>query len=153
MKQYGVVIESSPGEAIVALSGADGCRTCGGRDGCGILCSGMRKRRDVRVLNPLGATAGDRVEVELAPAAALALSGALFLVPVVFLVAALALSPGGGEGSGSSAWALGSLAAGLAAALALSKLLSRRKGFQMRITAVLGRADAACGGEGDDTAR
>lgn len=153
MKQYGVVIESSAGEALVALSGADGCRTCDGREGCGILCSGMRERREVRVLNPRGATAGDRVEVELPPAAALALSGALFLLPVVFLIASLALSPDGGAGSGSSARALVSLAAGLATALWLSRLLSRRKGFQMRITAVLGREDAAPGGKGDETAR
>ncbi len=153
MKQYGMVVESSGGEALVALSGADGCSACGGREGCGILCSGMRKSREVRVLDPLGSKAGDRVEVELAPAAALMLSGTLFLLPVASLVIVLLLSPGDGTGSGDSVRALCGLAAGLAAALALSKLLSRSRGFQMRITAVLRRAEVADGGEGDDKTR
>lgn len=144
MRQNGIVRETrdSDGMALVALMGADGCATCSSKGGCGIFCSSPGGSKEAWVANPVEAARGDRVEVELAPAASLALSGALFIVPVAVLVISLALLPSGASPSRTAVHALAGLVLGVAAGVVSSKLVSRKRSFDLKIVSVIGSGPA-----------
>lgn len=144
MRQNGIVKETNEGDgtALVALMGADGCATCSSKGGCGIFCSAAGGSKEAWVANPVGAARGDRVEVELAPAASLALSGALFIVPVAVLVISLALLPSGASPSRTAVHALAGLVLGVTSGVIASRLVSKRSGFDLKIVSVIGSGSA-----------
>lgn len=143
MRQNGIVKETrDDGMALVALMGADGCAACSSKGGCGIFCSSAGGSKEAWVANPAGAGIGDRVEVELAPAASLALSGALFIVPVAVLVLSLALLPSGASSSRTAVHALAGLVIGVAAGVVSSKLLAGKRSFDLKIVSVIGTEPA-----------
>ncbi len=138
MRQNGIVKDTKEGMALVSLMGADGCATCSGKGGCGIFCSSGGGSREEWVANPAGAVRGDRVEVELAPHASLALAGALFVLPVVVLALSLALLPPGAEPGRTAVHAVAGLALGILSGVIVSRVLSRRKGFDLKIVSIVG---------------
>ncbi len=103
----------------------------------------------MEVLDPVGASPGDIVEIELPPGRAVLLISLFFLLPVAGLLAGLLLGSGGGAGRTALAAFLGG-AGGMITGLAVSSRLSREEGFAMRTVAIVGRAPAD--GVGDDPA-
>ncbi len=138
MRQNGIVKRTGDdGKALVALMGADGCAACSSKGGCGIFCSSGGPK-EAWVANEAGASQGDRVEIELSPHASLALSGSLFVVPVIVLAASLALLPSGASSGRTAMHALAGLVLGIASGVLLSRSLSKKRGFDLKIVSIVG---------------
>jgi positive regulator of sigma E activity len=139
VKQNGIVRSAEGGSALVVLTGSEGCASCSGRGSCGILSGGARKPREVRVLDPIGASPGDLVELELPPQRALLAIFLLFILPVIGLLAALLVTPSSASQPVRALYVLGGMAVGILLGTTIARAHSRSKDFDMSITAVLGR--------------
>ncbi len=138
MRQNGIVKRTGDdGRALVALMGADGCAACSSKGGCGIFCSSGGPK-EAWVANEAGASQGDRVEIELSPRACLALSGAMFIVPVIVLVVSLALLPPGADSVRTAIHALAGLVLGIASGVLLSRAMSKKRDFDLKIVSIIG---------------
>lgn len=148
MQQNGIVRRVTGDRALVLLSGSDGCATCAGKQGCGVLCGSSKRSVEVWASNDCGAAPGDIVDLELKPSSALLLVFLLFILPVLFLVGALLLVP---ETLSRAVRAMASLAAmlaGLGAGATAAKLISSAKGYELHVKAVTGTAEGGAREEG-----
>jgi positive regulator of sigma E activity len=139
MKQNGIVRSSEGGKALVVLTGSEGCASCSGRSSCGIMCGSSRKPHEAGVRDPIGALPGDLVEVELPPKRALLAIFLLFILPVLGLLTALLVTPQSASQPVRALYVLGGMAVGIASGMAIARIQSRSRNFDMSITAVLGR--------------
>ena len=100
MQQTAMVMRTAPGEALVRGRRASACGGCAGKSACGTLGSWFERYAEMRVADPLGASPGDEVVIEVGEGeflrAALRLYGAPMLGFFVagFGVRALALAAG-----------------------------------------------------------
>jgi positive regulator of sigma E activity len=137
MKQNAMVRTVDGARALVVLTGAEGCSTCAGKGGCGILCSSGRKPKEAWAVNRSGAREGDLVEVELDPGASIALIASFFVTPVAGMLVALALQPEGLSGGVAALWSIGGFVAGLILGIATARYLTVRKSFDLVVVSVL----------------
>ncbi len=102
MRQIGYVVAAEGDFAEVAIGQHVECNKCGA-----CLATIGKKRKELKVINGIGADVGDRVEVETAPGFAVAAAFLLYIVPIIAgLVGALAgyyLLPAAGMGPVSGA--------------------------------------------------
>lgn len=157
MIQTGRVSELLDGSnlARIVLSDSESCESCTTRHVCvGLGSSGRKRRRETLVPNSLGAAVGDRVEVELRPAATMAIISVTFLLPLVGLIAGYLV--GAPEGLAAAAIGCGvGLGIFVLVSILVNRALSRKPGFQLEMTRVLDRAGPAPapGAEGKETGR
>jgi sigma-E factor negative regulatory protein RseC len=126
IEQRARVVGTEGGFALVEVTPAGGCRSCGVQGGCGVSKLGKllpQRSRVLRVPNELGARAGDEVTLGVADHALLASSAAAYLPPLAGLLAgallAAALSP-------DDLFAMLGAGTGMLLGLAASHLHSRR---------------------------
>ena len=90
MKQIGTVLKTENGTATVSVIRASACEGCHQHaEGCA-ACSllGGDNRHTAKAANPIGAAAGDRVELEADDRRILAYAALVFLFPLVAALAA-----------------------------------------------------------------
>lgn len=152
MKQNAMVRTVDGARALVALTGAEGCSTCAGKGGCGILCSSGKKPKEAWAVNRAAAREGDLVEVELDPGASISLIASFFVTPVAGMLAALALQPEGLSGGVAALWSIGGLVAGLVIGIAVARFLTARKSFDLVVVSILASRhwDPPGSGEGEE---
>ncbi len=148
MQQNGIVRCVTGDRALVLLTGSDGCATCAGKQGCGVLCGSSKRNIEAWASNDCGAAPGDIVDLELKPSNALLLIFLLFILPVLFLVGALLLVPETLSRAVRAIASLGAMLVGLGAGATAAKLISRAKGYELHVTAVTGTAGGGAGEEG-----
>jgi sigma-E factor negative regulatory protein RseC len=78
MRQVGYVVAVGEGVAEVALGEHLECNKCGA-----CLATMGKKRKEIKVINGIGADVGDRVEVETAPGFTVAAAFLLYIFPIV----------------------------------------------------------------------
>lgn len=150
MKQFGTVKAHRPGNlALVSLSAADSCSSCGSRNVCrGLSLAGNRKCPEILVSNDLGAEVGDTVELELKPAAAMAAITSTFLLPVLGIVAGYTVGAPGGLAPGAVGAGAG-LVIGVGLSILVNRSLARKPGFQLGMTRIVGGAPGGSGSGAD----
>ncbi|GAB4166046.1 MAG: hypothetical protein OHK0026_10350 [Rhodocyclaceae bacterium] len=144
MQAQGYVERIEGALAVVELDAAGaGCGRCSERGGCGsqLLTRpfGTRCTR-LRVSNTIGARAGERVVLELAESSLVRAALAVYLLPVVFVVAGAAGGVALGEGDTDVPALVGALI-GFAASLAAVMAFHRRASSDPRYRPVLRRPD------------
>lgn len=128
------MIEARPGRALVEMTRAGACESCGGAGACG--CSGGGRPVRIWAEDSLGVAPGDRVMVAVPGGTVLKAGLFVYLVPAAALlagaVAGNALAPALGLSRDLGAAALGFLAMG--AALLASRFLGGGQSAGPRIT-------------------
>lgn len=147
IEETGRVAEVEPGFAWVETRRQSTCGSCSARGGCGTsVLSRVLGQRTVRVraLDRIGAAVGDEVVLGLDDGALLRGSLAVYMVPLLALIAGalLAESVGPQWGFGQGFVLLGGVA-GLASGFFWLRLFSRRAGADARYQAVILRRAAA----------
>jgi sigma-E factor negative regulatory protein RseC len=148
--ETGRVESVAQGKATILVQRSSACKSCGARGICLTLGS---MERTVEVLDPLGVTVGDEVQIGIPPGPVVWASVVVYVFPVASMLAGallgMHLAP---EGRGDEAAALGCFGA-LGASLALVWLYDRtQRGNDDRIPSIVrivgagpaGRDEAAC---------
>ena len=119
MREEGVVVGLDGAYALISHERKKACGSCSGEESCGVLSGGLGKKGvEIRARNPLHAEIGERVVLEIGERYFLRASFLVYVVPILFLIAAgslvrfLALS-----WPGADAESLGALAGLVAMAL------------------------------------
>ncbi len=113
IEQYATVVRVEGDRAWITAERESSCGQCSLRKGCGTaVLAGVLGRRAVnlRALNPLQAQPGERVIVGLDESAMLRGAVAVYLVPLLALLAGAGLLAGLGEGAAMAGGGLGFLA-------------------------------------------
>jgi sigma-E factor negative regulatory protein RseC len=138
--EEGVVISAEGASARVRVERSAMCDSCGSRDSCAALSG--KKSIEVSVINEIGAREDDRVTLEVPAGEVLRASAAVYLLPVLGLVAGLAAGTALGhsfsfdpEGAGIIGGVVGLLVGYIPARL-MSTGQRARKGMA-RITSVV----------------
>ena len=140
MKVNGIVLEVRDDEALVSLSSTGECSTCEARSACFSLSSGKSAKSESWMKNEAEARPGDLVELELAPAASLAIITSTFLLPVLFLVAGYFFMMNESDSVKATGAGIG-LLLGIIATVVINQRLGSKKNFNMRMTRILEKAD------------
>jgi positive regulator of sigma E activity len=147
MKRNGIILEVRDDEALVSLSGAGECDGCEARSACFSLSGGKSSNPESWMRNEAEAQVGDFVELELAPAASLAMITSTFLLPVMLLTAGYFFMMNETDSVRAIGAGVG-LLAGIAAAIVINRRLGSKKNFNMRMTRIIEKAD--CPSSGND---
>ena len=137
MLRNGIVLELRGKEALVSMSGGEGCGSCESKHACFSLTGGRSKEIRFWMENEAGASPGDIVELEISPGASLRVIIVTFLVPVLLLAAGYLLMSNGDDRSRALGAGAG-LVVGIALAILANRKLSRREGGDMRMIRVSG---------------
>ncbi len=135
MLHTGMVREVREGMAAVAVDGS-GCGTCSARGACFSLSGKAPGERILVARNDAGAGVGDTVEVEFRLQASMTAICATFLVPVALMGAGYVTAMPRGTSMAALGAGIG-LAAGLALAWAVNRMLCRRPGFGLSVKRVI----------------
>lgn len=81
--QYGIVMETKNGEAVVHVHRSAGCGSCG--SSCGHASETESVVMTVTVQNEIGAKTGDNVELSLGSGKLIQMSALTYLMPLAFL--------------------------------------------------------------------
>jgi sigma-E factor negative regulatory protein RseC len=90
LEAEGTIISTSPDETWVETSRASACGSCSSKAGCGTTTLNQMlgsKTSAFKVLNPIGARAGERVVIGVEETALLKSSALVYLLPLVLLLA------------------------------------------------------------------
>lgn len=147
MKRNGIILEVRDDEALVSLSGAGECESCEARSACFSLSGGRSSNLESWMKNETGAHPGDLVELELAPAASLAMITSTFLLPVLLLTAGYFFMMNESDSVRAIGAGVG-LIFGIVAAIVINRRLGSKKGFNMSMTRILEKADCPSNGNG-----
>ena len=139
--ECGKVVEAVSGRGKVEASPQSACASCSAGGTCALGRDG--KSRYLWADNRIGAREGDQVEFRIGEGAVVGMSAVLYLMPVVFLVAGIALGMSAHRRfslDGESAAAIFGTA-GLMMSVVFVKLLSRlmgkRRSFQPELTRIV----------------
>ncbi len=140
MKKIGLVREIRGDEALICSADGNECDSCEARHACFSMSGTEGKKDDFWMLNDIGASPGDMVELELKSSASLTIIASTFLLPVFLLFAGYLFMMNGTDlqralGAGAG------LVAGIAAAIVINKRLGTKKGYNMQMTEILKRAE------------
>lgn len=135
MIQRGIVQELSGSNAKIAVGGGEGCSACNSRESCMSITGKSPEAKIISVENTLNASVGDAVELELPVSSTMKVIALTFLLPVGMLVAGYWIMMPAGSTRGALG-AVGGLAAGMIIALFANRTLSKKKKYQMGMTAI-----------------
>ncbi|MDP2829822.1 MAG: SoxR reducing system RseC family protein [Sulfuricellaceae bacterium] len=128
LEAEGTIVSTTPDETWVETSRASACGSCSSKDGCGTTTLNQMlgtKKSAFKVLNPIGARAGERVVIGVEEAALLKSSALVYLLPLVLLLLGAML---GGllapDNTQPDAYAAAGMLAGLIAGFFLLKRVS-----------------------------
>ncbi|NOQ22857.1 MAG: hypothetical protein GQ565_09475 [Candidatus Aegiribacteria sp.] len=145
MTRKGLVRKVRGDEALICPADGNECDSCEARHACLSLSGGSGRKTDFWMLNDIGASPGDMVELELRSSASLTIIASTFLLPVFLLFAGYLFMMNGTDlqralGAGAG------LVAGIVSAIVINKRLGTRKGYNMQMTKILERADSDTAG-------
>lgn len=145
MTRKGLVREVRGDEALICPADDNECDSCKARHACFSLSGAKDKNADFWMLNDIGASPGDLVELELRSSASLTIIVSTFLLPVFLLFAGYLFMMNGTDlqralGAGAG------LVAGIVSAVVINKRLGTRKGYNMQMTKILERSDSDTAG-------
>jgi sigma-E factor negative regulatory protein RseC len=120
LKETATVVSTSPGQAKVAIVRSEACGNCPSKSTCS-TASGNLNVLEVR--NPVEARPGEKVMIELRPAALVKATAMVYLLPATAMVTG---ATAGWLQSGSDLGAMAGALAGFAAASTLLFLHGRR---------------------------
>lgn len=132
IEEPGLVVETRPGIAVVETRRRATCDGCSANKGCGTAVLGKvlgNRRNRVEALDETGAAAGDEVMLALSGSALVRGSLAVYLVPLLGLIAGASV----GEMLGLRLAGEGELISGLGALLGLALGLAWLRAFTRRI--------------------
>ncbi len=148
MKRNGIILEVRDDEVLVSLSGAGECDGCEARSACFSLSGGKSSNTESWMKNEVDAQPGDFVELELAPAASLAMITSTFLLPVLLLTAGYFFMMNETDSVRAMGAGIG-LLVGIVAAVVINRRLGSKKGFNMRMIRILEKADCPSSGNSE----
>lgn len=141
MKENAHVVAAKGGRAIVKTLRSEACGSCGAQSACHAM--GGSKEMEVEVINPVGAKAGDKVELELPESSFVKASAVTYLIPLTFLMTGAIVGYylsgvfGWSQDASSALLALAGVAAAFPVVAKLNRNLSGKTAFIPRITRVI----------------
>ncbi len=148
MKLNGVVLKVRDDEALVSQTGTNECEGCEARGSCFSLSGGKSSKTEGWIKNEKEAQPGDLVELELAPAASLAIISSTFLLPVLLLTAGYFFMMNESDSVRAIGAGIG-LFAGIIAAVVINRRLRSKKNFNIRMTRILEKTDCPSSGNNE----
>lgn len=140
MTRKGLVRELKGNEALICPADGDECDSCEARHACLSLSGGKDRKADFWMINDIGASPGDLVELELKSSASLTIIASTFLLPVFLLFAGYLFMMNGSDSQRALGAGAG-LIAGIVTAIVINKRIGAKKGYSMQITKILERSD------------
>lgn len=140
LETEGVVIRAEEEDAYVETSRASSCGSCSSKQGCGTtslskLLGG--KATFFKVLNPIGAAAGERVIIGLEEAALLKSSALAYLLPLVLIFAGAMIGSFLASAEMKDAYSALGAGVGLISGFVALKLVTARAGTQRQFQPVI----------------
>lgn len=136
MTREGVVSEVKGRKAFVTPTDSGECDTCEARHACHALSGGKKQDPGYWVINGIGAAEGDRVRVELSPAASITIIVSTFLVPVLLLFAGYLFMLNGSDAERAAGAGAG-LAAGILLTMTINRRMRSKESCNIKITRIL----------------
>ncbi len=136
MNRRALVLKVEKGRAYVSPVDVSDCEGCEAGNACRSFSGKNRKPRPFWVLDDIGVSEGDVVDVELKPSVSLTIISVTFLVPVLMLFAGYLFTLGGSTLEVASGSGIG-LLAGILFSVLVNRRLAYGKGFGMRVTNVV----------------
>ena len=148
MTQKATVMELQGKYALVTVRRSSMCEGCEKNGGCGASCTagellGANKTMTALAANPIGAKAGDLVEISSENRTVLSYAALVFLFPILLCAAAYAVGTALGAGENAAMiWALGGFVLSFVLIIILDRLKKKYGSPDIRITRILRRSDS-----------
>ncbi|NLJ84512.1 MAG: SoxR reducing system RseC family protein [Halanaerobiaceae bacterium] len=139
MEEIGLVLENIGEEALVKITRHSLCSRC--KNKCQLAGNTHESAEmQISVKNPIGASKGDRVRIEMGEQSLVIASMIIYLIPLISLIAGyfagINLFPAAGEGAGVGA-AIFFLALSFVLVNRIDKFLGRNQKYQPVIKAIV----------------
>lgn len=140
LEAEGVIVKIGQEGVFVETSRASACGSCSSKDGCGTSTLSQllgNKSSSFKVLNPIGATLGERVVIGMEEAALLKSSLLVYLLPLTFLLAGAITGGWLAPARLLDAYAAGGMGIGLVVGFVALKMIAARAGTNRQFQPVI----------------